>query len=433
MLPVFFDIHFESKTSWFILYAVGCLVVAYCAWAGWRSALGPVDPKTQLRLPATDKERGARAGQYGLVFAVFVRLGFYYALPAQAFLGKRGQGFPLHTYGLLLMTAFLCGAAVCGRLAEREWGGQEGKRKREQMQDLALWVLIGAFVGSRILFMLVNWQDTVAAVPTLLQEFPVRLVDWLFGGLVFYGGLLGAMATSWWFARKNDIPFLRLADLAIPCVSLGQAIGRLGCFSAGCCWGRPATDHVHWAVNFPGSSLARDIFGRLTHTASLAYQSEANDGRWVVESTGQIFHSPQPGAIRLSQWVAEHGTTLPLHPTQLYESIGQLLLFAALIIARRYRRFHGEIFALCLMAYAVLRTTVEAFRGDLERGTLHGLLDSLGLLDFAAKVPLEAWYNLSTSQFISLGMFAAGATLMVRGRRGLHPLPPLPVAVPAAA
>lgn len=186
------------------------------------------------------------------MFAVFVRLGFYYALPAEAFLGKRGQGFPLHTYGLLLMTAFLCGAAVCGRLAEREWGGQEGKRKREQMQDLALWVLLGAFVGSRILFMLVNWQDTVAAVPTLLQDFPVRLVDWLFGGLVFYGGLLGAMATSWWYARKHDIPFLRLADLAIPCVSLGQAIGRLGCFSAGCCWGRPATDHVHWAVKFPG-------------------------------------------------------------------------------------------------------------------------------------------------------------------------------------
>jgi phosphatidylglycerol---prolipoprotein diacylglyceryl transferase len=104
-----------------------------------------------------------------------------------------------------------------------------------------------------------------------------------------------------------------------------------------------------------------------------------------------------------------------------------------LIVARRYRRFHGEIFALWLMAYAVLRTTVETFRGDLERGTLHGLLDSLGLVDVAAKVPLESWYNLSTSQFISLVLFAAGATLMVRGRRGLHPLPPMPVALPAAA
>jgi phosphatidylglycerol---prolipoprotein diacylglyceryl transferase len=433
MLPVFFDIRFESRTSWYVLYALGCLLVAYGAWSGWRTARGPLDPKTGKYPEPTDKERGSRAASYALVFALFVRAGLYYALPAQAFLGKRGQGFPLHTYGLLLMTAFLVGASVCGRLAEKEWGGLEGKKKREQMQDLALWALIGAFIGSRLLFMLVNWQDTVAAVPTLLQDFPVRLVDWLFGGLVFYGGLLGAMVTSWWFGRKNNIPFLRLADLAIPCVSLGQAIGRLGCFSAGCCWGRPATDHVHWAVNFPGGTVAKDIFGRLTHTASLAYQSEANDTRWVVESTGQIFHSPQPGAIRLSQWVAEHGTTLPLHPTQLYESIGQLVLFALLIVARRYRRFQGEVFALWLMAYALLRTTVETFRGDLERGTLHGLLESLGFQDLAAKVPLEAFYNLSTSQFISLGMFAAGATLMVRGRRGLQPLPALPVGVPAAA
>jgi phosphatidylglycerol---prolipoprotein diacylglyceryl transferase len=433
MLPVFFDIRFSTPASWYVLYLVGALVVAYGAWAGWRSALGPIDPKTGAHLPATRRERGTRAATFGFVFALCVRLGFYYALPPQAFLGQRGQGFPLHTYGLLLMTAFLCGAAAAGWLAEREWPGLEGRRKRDQMQDLALWALVGGFVGSRILFMLVNWQDTVAAVPTLFNDFPVRLLDWLFGGLVFYGGLLGAMATSWWFARKNDIPFLRLADLAIPCVSLGQAIGRLGCFSAGCCWGRPATDHVHWAVHFPGASVARDIFGRLTHTASLAYQSEANDGRWVVEATGQIFHQPQPGAIRLSQWVAEHGTTLPLHPTQLYESIGQLVLFALLVIARRYRRFHGEIFALWLMAYAVLRSTVEAFRGDLERGTLHGLLESLGLVDLSNKVSLESWYNLSTSQFISLGMFAAGATLMVRGRRGLHPLPPLPAAVAAPA
>lgn len=433
MLPVFFDLRFESKTSWFVLYVLGLLVIAYGAWAGWRGALGPIDPKTGARLPATEKQRTSRAVTYAIFFAIFVRFGLYYALPAQAFLGKRGQGFPLHTYGLMLMTAFLAGAAVCGRLAEREWPGPEGKRKRDQMQDLALWALVGGFVGSRILFMAVNWQDTIAAVPTLFVDFPIRLMDWLFGGLVFYGGLLGAMATTFWYSRKHDIPWLRLADLAIPCVSLGQAIGRLGCFSAGCCWGRPATDHVHWAVRFPGAAVARDIFGRLTNTAALAYQSESNDARWVVESTGQIFHTPQPGAIRLSQWVAEHGTTLPLHPTQLYESLGQLALFTLLIIARRYRRFHGEILALWLMAYAVLRTTVEAFRGDLERGTLHGLLDSWGLLDLASKVPLEAWYNLSTSQFISLGMFAVGATMMVRGRRGLQPLPPLPVRATAAA
>ncbi|MGO8968786.1 MAG: prolipoprotein diacylglyceryl transferase [Myxococcaceae bacterium] len=433
MLPVFFDIRFDSPTSWVVLYVVGLLVIAYGAYAGWRSAVGPVNPKTGLATVASQKERTTRAVSYAVVFALVAKVGLYYALPEKAFLGKRGQGFPLHTYGLLLMTAFLVGAALCGRLAEREWGGEEGKRKREQMQDLALWVLVGAFIGSRILFMLVNWQDTVAAIPTLFDNFPVRLIEWLFGGLVFYGGLLGAMATSFWFARKNNIPFLRLSDVAIPSVALGQCIGRLGCFSAGCCWGRPA-GHVHWAVQFPGASVARDIFGRLTHTAALAFSSEANDtGRWVVESTGEILHHPQPGAVLLSQWVAEHGTTLPLHPTQLYESIGQLVLFGVLIVARRYKRFNGEILALWLMAYAVLRTTVELFRGDLERGTLHGFLESFGASSLASRFPLEAWYNFSTSQFISLGLFAAGAVLMVRGLRSVQPLPPLPTGLPAAA
>jgi phosphatidylglycerol:prolipoprotein diacylglycerol transferase len=431
MLPVFFSIDFHSPTSWRVLYVVGLLVVVYGAWAGWRSAGGPADSRTGALAPASTGDRALRAVMFAVVFGLLVWLGLSYALPASAPLGKRGQGFPLHTYGLLLMTGFLCAAAVLGRLAEREWPGDEGKRKRDQMQDLALWVLIGGFVGSRILFMLVNWQDTVAALPTLLDDFPNRLVDWLFGGLVFYGGLLGAMAMSWWFARKHGIRFLRLADLAIPTVSLGQCIGRLGCFSAGCCWGRPGA-HVPWAVQFPGSSLAKDIFGSFSHTPSLAYQSQSNDTRWVVEATGQVFQNQVPGAVRLSQWVAEHGHTLPLHPTQLYESIGQLFLFVGLIIWRRYRRFEGEIFALWLMLYAILRTTVETFRGDRERGQLSGALESLGLHDLALRAA-DGWYNISTSQFISLVMFAIGATLFVRGRRGLEPLPPMPVATTTTA
>ena len=109
-----------------------------------------------------------------------------------------------------------------------------------------------------------------------------------------------------------------------------------------------------------------------------------------------------------------NGTTLPVHPTQIYESIGQLVLFLVLLYARRFRRFHGQIFALWLMCYAVLRTSVELLRGDTERGTLNGLLNSLGARGLADSVPLEAWYNISTSQFISLCMFTFGATLLYR-------------------
>jgi phosphatidylglycerol:prolipoprotein diacylglycerol transferase len=108
--------------------------------------------------------------------------------------------------------------------------------------------------------------------------------------------------------------------------------------------------------------------------------------------------------------------------------VGQLGLFVGLLWLRQYRRFHGHIFSLWLMAYAVLRTTVELFRGDAERGTLHGLLTDKAP-SLAHWVPLEVWYNISTSQFISLCMFTFGATLLYqRSKRlgeatGLGPTP----------
>jgi phosphatidylglycerol---prolipoprotein diacylglyceryl transferase len=433
MLPVLYEFRFDTPFAQAVLYLLGVLFVAYGTWAGWRSAVGALDPKTGVpRLP-TRSDQAKRALIYGVIFAAAVKFGFSYFLPATVFLGGRGEGLPLHTYGLLLMTGFLCAVAVAARLAEREWPGAEGRKKREQMHDLALWVFIGGIGGSKILYLLVNLKEAHAGWGDLFTD-PVRVLGSLFGGLVFYGGLLGAMGTSYWFARRHGIPFLRLADLAIPTVSLGQCVGRLGCFSAGCCWGRPAAGGLFWGVHFPGSSLAKNLLGSLSHTASLAYQSQSSNQRWVVETTGKIFQDQVPGAVRISDWMAIHGTTLPLHPTQLYESIGQLFLFCFLVVMRRYRRFHGEILALYLMLYAVLRTTVELFRGDLERGTLHGLLeDWLGTQALAARVPPEAWYNVSTSQGISLIMFAIGAALMVRGLRGVEPLPPLPAApVPAS-
>ena len=165
--------------------------------------------------------------------------------------------------------------------------------------------------------------------------------------------------------------------------------------------------HVPWAVRFPGRAM--DIFGQHT-SGAIAFDSQSREtARWVIESTGQVFDHAVPGAIRVSDWVAQHGTTLPIHPTQLYESLAQLLLFVLLMIARRYRRFHGQILALYLIGYAIIRTTVELFRGDFERGTLHQLID---------QVPLDAWWNISTSQFISLVMFALGVTLLVRRPSG---------------
>jgi phosphatidylglycerol:prolipoprotein diacylglycerol transferase len=419
VLPTLIDIRFDTPFAQTVLYVVSVLLLAYGIWAGWRNAPGSVDGKTGKELPPTKEQRTQRAVIYGVLFAALLYLGLHYALPSTAFLGGKGEGFPLHTYGLMLMAGFAAAILVSARLAQREWGGAEGVRRRNDAMDLAVWVVLGGIGGSKLLFIIVTPKDFLDALGSGSLW---KVIAALGGGFVFYGGLIGAALAVWWFCRARKIEFLRLADVIIPTVALGQAFGRLGCFSAGCCWGKPASMHVPWAVRFPGAGRAMDLFGQ--HTGgSIAWDSQAQDlRRWVIESTGQVFDHPVPGAVRISEWVAQHGTTLPIHPTQLYESLAQLILFVLLMIARRYRRFHGQVLALYLIGYAIIRTTVEMFRGDAERGTLHKLID---------QVPLDAWWNISTSQFISLVMFALGVTLLVRRSPGSREVPNAPGAQPA--
>lgn len=410
MLPVLYRFTFDTPVSQAVLYFLALGVVGYSAWSGWRNATG-TDAKGRPVEPTGD-ERRMRAitnGLFGLAIAGF---GLYYALPSLPLIGKgKGEGLPLHTYGILIGAGFITAVTASSWMAVREWPGELGLKRREQILDLAFYLFIGAIVGSRVLFILVNWKDYAAQ--------PSRIFD-LSGGLVFYGGLIGAALTAFWYARKNHIEFLRLADIAMPTVSLGQAFGRLGCFSAGCCWGDVTTHQkAPFAVEFPGTGLVKDLFGNLSSTPSLAFSSQADashETRWVVEQTGHVTTQAVEGAVRISDWVARHGHTLPVHPTQLYESFGQMVLFVSLLLMRRFRRFHGFIFALWLMCYAVLRTSVELFRGDLERGTIHGLIES---------VPFDAWYNISTSQFISLCMFSLGAWTLVKNFRRLGAEPPL--------
>jgi phosphatidylglycerol---prolipoprotein diacylglyceryl transferase len=431
VLPSLIEFHFDTAFSQAVAYLCSLLILAYGISSGWRHAAGKVDPRTGKEAPPTREARTQRAVIYGAIFAIVLWFGLQYALPASAPLGKRGEGLPLHTYGLLLVGGFMAAVAVAARLAEREWGGVEGIRRRNDALDLALWVFLGGVGGSKLLFIIVNWRESMEAFGSALGD-PMRFIGFLGGGLVFYGGLIGASLAVWWFCRKRQLPFLRFADIIAPTVALGQAFGRLGCFSTGCCWGHMAGDHLSWAVRFPGPGVARDLFGRLTGNSAIAFASELQDTKtWVMESTGQVFHQAVPGAVRVSDWVVRHGTTLPLHPTQLYESFAQLLLFAGLMIFRSYKRFHGEIFALYLMFYAVIRSTVEVFRGDIERGKLDGFLHRIGADGLAAAIPPEAWWNFSISQFISLGMFAAGVALYLHGARKVQPLPPLAQAQPA--
>src|SRR6266540_2027632 len=271
---------------------------------------------------------------------------------------------PLHTYGLLIASAFLVGIW----LAQRE--GRRRGQSPERLGDLAFWILVAALVGSRVYFILVNWGDYFGAralVATPFGRLPRLLAFWE-GGLVFYGGFIGAALTAWWYMRRAGMAFLPHADTLIPSVAFGHFLGRLGCYAAGCCWGEVAHRHLPWAVAFPPDSLAFQTFAsRADPTTFLA---------------------------------ADRHATLPLHPVQLYESFGELGLFLLLVLVVRPRKtFHGQVLATWLLAYAVLRTTVEFFRADVERGVIRGL---------------------GVGQWTSIAIFAVGASIWAkaRARRG---------------
>ncbi|MBS1108341.1 MAG: prolipoprotein diacylglyceryl transferase [Anaeromyxobacteraceae bacterium] len=268
---------------------------------------------------------------------------------------------PLHTYGVMLALAFVAAIWLAQKEAARQ--GQDP----QQVGDVSFWILVSSLVGARLYFILVNWGDyfgSNAMVTTRFGRIPRFFALWE-GGMVFYGGFIAAALAAAVYLRVKKIPFLPWADTLIPSVAFGQFMGRIGCFSAGCCWGRSCDPALPWAARFPPESLA--------------FQSMAarvNPARFID---------------------ADHLHTLPIHPVQLYESLGELLLFAFLAIWLRPRkRFSGQVMAAWLMLYAVLRAVTETFRGDVERGVYMGL---------------------GAGQWTSIGIFATGVAIWMVGSR----------------
>jgi phosphatidylglycerol:prolipoprotein diacylglycerol transferase len=220
----------------------------------------------------------------------------------------------LHTYGLLLATAYLTSIILTSRLAEKE--GVSANR----VWDLGLVVIVSALVGAKLLLVLTDFGGYLAQPSRFLSvEF------WQAGG-VFYGGFIGAVAgAAVWVSRSPDLKFWTIADGAAPAIALGQSIGRVGCFAAGCDYGK-ATE-LPWGVTF---------------TSEYAHQ-----------------HIGVP-------------LNVVLHPTQLYESAATFLIFWILLGIYRKRRFTGQVFSSYLILYGVSRFLLEFLRGDLGRGFVFG-------------------------------------------------------------
>jgi phosphatidylglycerol:prolipoprotein diacylglycerol transferase len=237
--------------------------------------------------------------------------------------------FYLPTYGVILAIAYLVGSWMLRRKARAE-GLPEQK-----IFDFSLYVLAAAILGAKALLVIVEWRHYVSN--------PRSLVEVLRSGGVFYGGLIAATAVGIWYMKKHRLPAWKVADMGAPSIALGEAIGRWGCFAAGCCYGKPT------------------------------------DGPLGVRFTDPFAHE----AV---------GTPLdvPLHPTQLYLSVNAFLIFLILQWAYRRRTFDGEVFWLYVLLYAITRGLIENFRGDSVRGFLiPGVLSTsqfIGLVAAAAAV-----------------------------------------------
>jgi phosphatidylglycerol:prolipoprotein diacylglycerol transferase len=290
----------------------------------------------------------------------------------------------VHTYGLAIAAGLAAGIALAVREARRR-GLDVGR-----VLDFAFWGTVVGLLGSRVTYALVNAGDFTRAclhgsggsrgVLEVLSDCTRLLHVWE-GGLVFYGGVAATAVVAVNFARRERWSFWVLGDVFAPGLALGHALGRLGCFAAGCCFGKASGP---WGVAFPEGSVAFDELGSL----------------------GLL----SPGA----------SFTPPLHPTQLYEAGGELAIFACLLALRpRLRARPGALLLVYGALYAVLRFIVELFRGDVARRYVVELVTPR--LAAWLGVPPREPVLLSVGQLVSLALLAACAIAALRRRAAARP------------
>lgn len=221
------------------------------------------------------------------------------------------------TYGLLVATGVLVGLWISVRNSARQGTNPE------HAWNLGIYVVLAGIVGAKVLYIINDWSSYAAH--------PGQIFSWntLQAGGVFSGGLIGALLAAVWYMRANAMPALATCDAFAPGLAMGHAIGRLGCFAAGCCWGKP-TSHF-WGVTFH-NHLAQDLVGTPLNQA--------------------------------------------LEPTQLFESAVELANFFLLMWLFKRKKFDGQVFAAFMILYGTARFFLEFLRDDPGRGEVFGGLMS---------------------------------------------------------
>jgi phosphatidylglycerol:prolipoprotein diacylglycerol transferase len=221
--------------------------------------------------------------------------------------------FSAPTYGFLVSLGVLTGLWISVRNSNKQGIDPD------DAWNLGIVAVLAGIVGAKILYFINDWDFYTAH--------PREIFSWstMQAAGVFSGGLLAALAASAWYIRKHNMPAMSTCDAFSPGLAFGHAIGRLGCFAAGCCWGRP-TSHA-WGVTFR-NPLAHELVGTPLNQA--------------------------------------------LEPTQLFEAAVELANFFILMWMLKRKKFDGQVFASYLILYGVARYFLEYLRDDPGRGSVFG-------------------------------------------------------------
>jgi phosphatidylglycerol:prolipoprotein diacylglycerol transferase len=224
--------------------------------------------------------------------------------------------FGIPTYGVLVATGVLVGLWISVRNSVRQG------IKAENAWDFGIALVLAGIVGAKVLYIILDWRSGHIYGQNLREIFTL---DTLQAGGVFSGGLVAAFVVAAWFLRKHHMPALATLDAFAPGLAMGHAIGRLGCFAAGCCYGKPT--HHFWGVTFT-NPLANQLVGTPLGEA--------------------------------------------LEPTQLFESAVELGIFLLLTWMFKRKKFDGQIFGAYLFLYGTARFFIEFLRDDPGRGSVFG-------------------------------------------------------------
>jgi phosphatidylglycerol---prolipoprotein diacylglyceryl transferase len=343
-------------------------------------------------------------------------------------------GLPIRGYGVMLLAGVTSGVALAAYRARRM--GLDP----EMIFSLAVWVFIAGIVGARLFYIIEYWPEFQK--PTLGETLG-EMLTFTKGGLVVFGSAIGAGLALVAFTRRYRLPGLALADLIAPSVMLGLALGRVGCFCNGCCWGGKC--EWPWAVEFPFRSPphVREIENSEIYLYGLKFSKDAKaaaivksiepgsvaeqaglraDDRIVqidgagpkgphdiktvedaehallaVEGAGRRIEVLTAGAaaphVMTLRGAAEH--SLAIHPAQIYAAIDAALLCLFLLAYYPYRRHDGEVFALMITIHPISRYVQEIIRTDENGmfGTRFSISQIISFLMLFGAAGL--WYHLS--------------------------------------